>query len=383
MPNFEDQITHNLEGYSKDTFELMKLPEIVVEKERGAQLFSLLLNAENAKWGETETPLAQEIAEYFEKHPISQKILDEINNFHEQGVDEETLYNLALTYQRPERAKYVLEMATKYKPHVKNPEEVYQKFIKLLEDFDQTFSGGLLAEKIDLEVEKDKRLRIERLEETKTRIKNLIDFYKPDAKTSDIQKVSFVPTNPLHRKNSGRAFSAFPHEQIIISHIDNIDNQDHEFCHGIINPIVEKLSEKLTEKQKKKISELASGQLKKDYGENYFSLLCEEFIRTYNDFIKKDEKPQTYDEFAQKVSQFNEEQFQESMINEKTKSNFDKLKIRTLDDLKSKSKEYFEQFQKNMLQDLVFEFYQKYINRPNKESENFERFVLKNFSEIL
>ncbi len=48
----------------------------------------------------------------------------------------------------------------------------------------------------------------------------------------------------------------------MISHIDNIDNQDHEFSHSIINPIVEKLSQQLTDEQKESVSKLASEKLR-------------------------------------------------------------------------------------------------------------------------
>lgn len=362
------------------SFEVMKTPEIVVQEERGAQLFSLLLKAENPEWGETETPLAKETAEYFRSNPIDPEILRIIKDFYEEGVDEETLYNLALTYQHPERAEKVLEMAAKYKPHVKSPQEVYQKVLTLLERFDQTFSASPLAEKFAAEIERDRNERLQRMEETRKRIETLIDFFKPDSETTDVKKLSFVPTDPLYKKNSGRNFSAFPGEQIIISHIDNADNQDHEFSHGIINPIIERLSQQLTDEQKEKISQLASEKLKQDYGDGHFSLLCEEFIRTYNDVLKRGEKPQTYEDFAQKISGITEDQFQKFLLESASlKARCEQLRINTIDDFKNKSQEYFEKFEKNPLRDLIFELYQEYSNRPNKETENFEQFVLKNF----
>ena len=290
-------------------FEVMKTPEIVIQEEKGIQLFSLLLKAENLEWGETETPLAKETVDYFRDNPLNPEIIKTIKDFHAQGVDEETFYNLALTYRHPARAEKVLGTVAKYKPHVKNPEEVHQKLLALLESFDQTFSTSLLAKKFATEIEQDRSERLTRLAETRKRIENLIDFFKPDSKTTNVRKLSFVPTNPLYKKNYGISFSTFPNEQIIISHIDNIDNQDHEFLHGIVNPIVEKLSQQLTDEQKKKISQLTSGKLKQDYGEDYFSLLCEEFIRTYNDVLKRGEKPQTYEDFMQKISGITENQF--------------------------------------------------------------------------
>lgn len=364
----------------KTIFEVMKTPEIVVQEEMGAQLFSLLLKAENPEWGETETTLAKETADYFRDNPLSPEIIGTIKDFYAQGVDEENLYNIALTYQHPERTKKVLEMAKEYKPHVKNPQEIHKKVLALLESFDQTFSTSPLAEKFAAEIERDKSERLKRLEETKKRIEDLIDFFKPNSKTTNIQKLIFVPTDPLYNANSGRSFFIFSDEQIIISHIDNIDNQDHEFLHGIVNPIIKKLSQQLTDGQKEKITELANEKLKQDYGDEHFSLLCEEFIKTYNNFLKKKEEPQTYEDFTRKISYSNEEQFQKELTKSKNfKANCEEFGIITIKDLKNKSQEYFERFEKNQLRDLIFKIYQEYINHPNKEAENFEQFVLAKF----
>jgi len=386
MKNFESKFYPNMEKPKEPekkeaTFEVMGIPEIVIQEEKGAQLFSLLLTAENPEWGETEAPLAKETADYFRNNPLNPEIIKTIKDFYIQGVDEETLYNLALTYQHPERVEKVLEMVAKYKPHVKNPQEIHQKVITLLESFNQTFSASPLAEKFAAEIEQDRNERLARLAETRKRIENLIDFFKPDSKTTDTRKLIFVPTDPLYRVNSGRNFSAFPGEQIIISHIDNVDNQDHEFSHGIVNPIVEKLSQQLTDEQKEKISRLASGKLKQDYNDGHFSLLCEEFIRTYNDFLKRRERPQTYEDFVQKIYGISEKQFQKELVQSKNfKARCEELGITTIKDFKNKSQEYFERFEKNQLRDLIFEIYQEYSSRPNKKAENFEQFILSKFS---
>ena len=386
MENFESKFYPNMEktkeAEKKETgFEVMKTPEIVVQEEKGAQLFSLLLKVENPEWGETETPLAKETVEYFKNNPIDQEILKTIKGLYLEGVDEETLYNVALTYQHPERAEKVLEMAAKYKPHVKNPQDVYKKVLALLDRFDQTFSASPLAEKFTAEIERDRNERLQRMEKTRKRIEELIDFFKPDSKTTDVKKLSFVPTDPLYKKNSGRNFSAFPGEQIIISDIENTLNQDHEFSHGIINPIVEKLSQQLTDEQKEKISQLASEKLKQDYGDGHFSLLCEEFIRTYTEIVSEGKQPQTYEEFTQKISGITEDQFQKFLAESMSlKARCEQLDIKTIDDFKNKSQEYFERFEINRLRDLIFEIYQEYLSRPKKEAENFERFVLAKFS---
>lgn len=367
-----------------DSFEVLKTPEILIQKEYGAQLFSLILKAQDPQWGETETPLAREVTEYFNQNPLPPNILDLIEAFKAEGVDEETLYNMALTYQHPERTEHVLEMAKEYKPYVKDPMALYTAFISALEEFDGIYSDSSLAPEINDEIEKDRERRLEGIDVTEKRIKELIDFYLPDVRSTDISRVSFVPTDPLYRKNSGRAFSAFPGEQIIISHIDNIDNQDHEFCHGIINPIVRKLSDVLTEEQKNRVSQLASGKLREDYGEGYFSLLCEEFIRTYNDVIKKGEQLPTYDDFYGKISSLTEEEFDKfSRESENLRNRLGELEINTLEDFKRKSREYYERFEKNELRELVYGIYQEYMNRPDKDGVNFEMFVLSKFADNL
>ncbi len=360
----------------KTGFEVLTTPEIIVQEEKGAQLLSLLLKAENLEWGETETPLAQATTEYFKDNQVDSEILNTIKNFYKEGVDEETLYNLALTYECPERAGAVLEMMAKYKPHVKNPQEVYQKVLAALEGFDQTFSTSPLAEKLSAEIDKDKQAREKTLSEIKERIEKLITFFKPDSKTTKIRTISLMPSDPLAKINTGSAY-VFGEELVLKTHIDNPDNLEHEFLHSIINPIIEKLSRQLTEEQKEKISELANEKLKQDYGEGYFSLLSEEFIRTYNDVFTKGKKPQSYEDFTQKILGINEEQFQDSLAqSESLKARCAELNITTIKDFQRKSQEYFERFEVNRLRDVIFTIYQEYSNRPNKEAENFERFVL-------
>lgn len=366
------------------TFEVLPTPEILVQEERGAQLFSLLLKAHNPAWGETRTPLAREVVEYFAEHPVPSMVTDALRQCYEQGADEETLYNLALTYQHPERAEHVLAMAAKYKPHITHPEVAYKHFLKTLEAFDQLFSASPLADQIEAEVQEDRQLRLEQVEEIRARIEALIDFFRPDPRTTDIRRVSFVPTDPLYPKNSGIAFSAFPGEQIIMSHIDNTDNQDHEFCHGIINPIVEKLSHQLTDEQKQRVADLASVQLKQDYGEGHFSLLCEEFIRTYNDVLKKGERPQTYADFEHTLSQLTEGTFHQFLADDEGfKKKCELLGIHSVGDLKTRSHEFFGRFVDNQLRELIYQLYQDYITRPDTAHENFEQFVVRQFSDRL
>lgn len=359
--------------------EVLKMPEIVIQEEPGIQLFSLLLKAENPKWGEQETEIAKETKEYFEKTPIDSDILKRIKNLQEDGVDEESFYNIALAYKHPERIEGILKKANRYKPNIKDPQDACDKFLLVLDSFNESFSTSPLAEKIKREIELDKEKRLENIEDTKKRIEKLINFFKPDSKTTDIKKISFIPTDPLYDKYSGRAFSAFSGEHIIKSHIDNVDNMDHEFCHGIINPIVDKLSKVLTSEQKEKISSLASYKLKQDYGDYFYSLLCEELIRTYNNVIKKVKTPETYEDFKQKIPEFDEKFFQKEILSNKDfGERCESLGIKSIKEFDDKSKEYFEKFEKNELREIIFELYHEYMDSSSEENDNFEKFLLSN-----
>lgn len=388
MNNFEHNSISNVANHNESEkkepdFEVLKTPKISIREEREAQLLSFILKAKNPEWGTDDTPLSVDVKNYFSGNPLDSEVsgfLDEIRALQEGGVDEEVLYTLAFTYGHPERNEGAFEVITKHKSYIENPQELQQKLFHILEIFSQSFSSSPLIENLRVEIGRDKKARGEILDQTKARIEKLIVFFKPDSRTTEIKKISLMPTDPLYRKDSGAAF-VFGEELVLKTHIDNPDNLEHEFSHSMINPIVEKLSQQLTNEQKEKISQLANKKLKQDYGEEYFSLLCEEFIRTYNDVFKKGEKLQSYEGFVQKIVGISEDLLKKELLqNKNLKARCDELGIATVEDFKNKSQEYFERFERNQLRDLIFEIYQEYSSRPDKETENFERFVLAKFS---
>ncbi|MFA5013005.1 MAG: hypothetical protein WC520_00355 [Candidatus Paceibacterota bacterium] len=382
MENFEQQFDSGEENFEQGNFEVLKTPEISVDEEKGAQHLSLMLKAEKPEWGNSENKLAKETEKYFLENPLDMEVsgfLEEIGALEEGGVDEEALYTLALSYEHPERSEKALKVLAKHKSYIKNPQELQQKLFQALEAFKQSFDSSELAKKFSIETERDKEMRERDMEETKRRIEKLISFFRPDSKTTEVRRISLMPTDPLYEKDSGAAFS-FGEELVLKNHIENPDNLDHEFLHSIINPIVEKLSGQLTNEQKEKVIELASEKLKKDYGKDYSSLLCEEFIRTYNDIFKKGEGPRTYEDFQEKLKDINASQFQEFLArNEGLRQRCAELDIKTVEDFQAKSEQYFERFENDKLRDLVFDLYEDYSNRPNVEIENFEQFVLSKF----
>ncbi len=368
----------NFESGTSEKLEALPVPEVVIREEPGIQLLSLLLKGENDYWGETETPLAKETTEYFSANPLSQEILDALHYFYDQGVDEESLYNLSLVYQHPERKEEIFKFITKYKPQIDDLELIFGKLVSIIDLFSRSFDNSPLSEKIANEIRRDKDEREATLEERRSRVEELINFYQPRRETSPIQTVVYVPTDPLFKKSSGASFLVSPKEQIIVSNIDNPLNQDHEFLHGIINPIVEKISQSLTEVQKLKLTELASQWLKSDYGEGHFSLLAEELIRTYTEIFEKGETLKTETEFLTQVQGLGEDKFRQAReVNQVFNQRCVELGIESLTDFQSQAKQYYERYERNKLRQLVLELYREYANRPDKKVD-FEHFILDN-----
>lgn len=239
-----------------------------------------------------------------------------------------------------------------------------------------------LKEKLDGFITNDIEKRKQTIQEVQGRIKKVIDFFNVVPQTTKVTKIVLLPTDCICSEESGRAFQ-FGDELILHSHIDNPRNLEHEFLHSVINPIVAKLSEKLSEEQKQKIRKSGSYRLKveESYGEGFYSLLCEEFIRTYNEVIQRDEKPMTYEDFFQKISILDEKKFEELIRkNEIFKRRCKELEVGNLEELQNKSQVYFDKFERNELRVLIYSFYEKYIQEKQKDDKIiFENFVLREF----
>lgn len=89
----------------------------------------------------------------------------------------------------------------------------------------------------------------------------------------------------------------------------------------------------------------------------------------------------THEDFVQKINEIDEDKFAELLQKNKTlKSRCEQLGIKKLQDIKDNSQEYFDRFERNELRDIVFSFYQKYIQEKEKDHKiTFEDFVLKEF----
>jgi hypothetical protein len=214
----------------------------------------------------------------------------------------------------------------------------------------------------------------EHLPEVKTRIANLIAYFRPEGKAA-VSKVVIVPSDELFAsKDTGRSFR-IGDTIVIMSHTENLDNVEHEFMHGIINPLTEKLTAQLPEE---KIVALASSRLKDEemYGNHARSLLNEELIRTYNDFIKEGRPVRTFADFKDLVDNLDELQFSELLATEsRVKDRFIAMSIASLDDFRLKLQEYYDRYEKNDLRDKIYQLYKTFnAEKAQNPATRFEDF---------
>lgn len=374
----------------KNKFEIMQLPEIVIKDKKNLTLAYILLSVYKNDYNNENNELVNKLSHYFRENKLNKDILDplkEIKVSEKDGIDDELIYNICLT-DNIRDLNYLEIFAKKHKNYNSDINELSKYFFELLKKFEEELPDQLRQD-FDKYISTDISVKSEEIGDYRDRIKKLIEFFKVKRETTNIKELVLLPANPLLTKQSGAAF-IFPDKVYIQSDNDNKDNFEHEFLHSVINPIVNKLDKQLSNEEKEKLSSMAPYYLKaekenggQDYGTNYFSLLCEEFIRTYIDVYKKKEGFLNYSKFNRFIQQLKEEEFNLLLEN---KVNFriycKKLNINSLKDLKDNGLQFYDKFLKNELRVLVYKIYQDFESRDNKNM-SFEDFILNKFKNYI
>lgn len=325
---------------------------------------------------------------YFENNPLSDEIrksLDNLKVLKKDGIDQEVLFNIALSYEHPERFKETSANLIRDK-ELGNPDEVQENLLKLMENLSKELNSNPefseLKNKFDIKTKEDIKTRKEGLEKRKEEINKLLEFFRPKAETTKAKKINIIPTDYLYNKESGMSFS-IGEEIIIRAPLKDSENGQwtHEFLHGVINPINDKLYGKLTDEQKEKIVQMSPGKLKQHYGENANTLLNESFIRTYVNLFEKGSGPYSYEYFKKLIPGVSEKQFQDLLKYDKElKQRMDALGIPDFKEFLGKSEQYFERYEKDPLGNIIYRFYEDYQKElQDNKKLTFEDFVLQNF----
>lgn len=289
------------------------------------------------------------------------------------GIEDEEMLNMfAFAHNHPEFTDEILEQVKKYKSHIKeSPHETFERVGKILEGMEESSPVEEEAQRLAKEWEG-------KTKEVAERTSRSVEYFRSHSTVDRVVLVSIE-----NDEYSGRSFRVGG-EAIIMSNPDNLDNVDHEFLHCILNPVIEDAYNKLSPKEQERLVELSGAKLRQDYGEYPLSLLNEEVIRTYNDFVKMNRSPATKTEFLENVSKLSPKDFEkERKGNESFQTRLAKLKIDSFDKFKERAGEYFDMFERDELRERTFTFYKGYADAAEADQGvTFERYFSERVREL-
>lgn len=301
------------------------------------------------------------------REPNLEKISATISKFEYVG-DEEAVLMLALAAGHPDWRGDLLGQVKSYKPHVKNPEQ-------LLSQIENAIANAENSTLPEGEIDKWKQ----DLPELRHRISKVLSFFDPQ-RTSGIEQVTIIPSNAMLNEEEGKSFHVAG-ETLIMSRTGALKNVEHEFLHGIINPIMEKLWPTLTAEDRLMVKQLASKRLVADY-ETPESILNEELIRTYVDYFEESKPPLTFDDSKRQLGEMNEKQFQN--LRETKKNILTEMGISSLAGLRAGAQEYYGANMKDDLKNRIYDFYTKFqSDKTSNPNLDFRDFLEKNLRTLL
>lgn len=295
----------------------------------------------------------------------------------EDVEDEESLFMLALVHEHPERSEEIIGQLKRYKPHINNPEKLLERVMEILhkkvgedeecgDDGSNKWgdSGAIVAEHLS----------------------SMINFFNPDLKESKINQVTIVPSDDLLASHSGGSFRVAD-EIIIISRSDDLDNFDHEFLHGIINPLVEKEIDRMTDEERRQLVELSSSRLrsKDQYGEHPGSLLQETIIRTYVHYIQKNLPMPDMGHFRDRISSLDETEFNKILEEYPALAKqLESMKVDSLEDFKNRCEEFYYKFAQDILRERVYIMLKNYKKAKHDNNKiTFEQYFRGHIGELV
>ncbi|MFH1048841.1 MAG: hypothetical protein V1732_04215 [Patescibacteria group bacterium] len=110
-------------------------PEIIIKSEKGINLMSFMLKGYDPKWGDNNHELSKATNKYFRNNPLGgeiRKTLDNLNVLNKDGINQEILFNIALSYQNPKRLKETSANLIRDE-EIENPDELQMKLLESME----------------------------------------------------------------------------------------------------------------------------------------------------------------------------------------------------------------------------------------------------------
>lgn len=356
------------------------LPAIRLKEEAGLLLLSTLLKSLNPRWGNNNSRVARMVLDYFKFISINSAFLTAVQQFQQAGLTEETLYQLALTYNHPERTDFTLNYLHQ---HTNIPIEELrhhqESLLKTLAGFKLSLSTSPLQQLFNTFNAKDTHQRLESLETLKAEVADLYGFFRIKPAQSEF---IFTPTDPLFSEYVGHALMLSPTQVVFMTYNPQVKAQTYQILRLILTPIVQKVLMQLSNDQKQGLFNSASGKIRQVYGPNPQELLTSELISVYYNNFKTKKPVDDFEAFKARVYELSDKQFLQSLeTNHALRERCAYLGIRNLIEFKAGLKQYYDMFFRDELSLKLYRAYQIYNNQQS--NIGFEQFALTNLPKML
>lgn len=356
------------------------IPSIRFKEEIGTILLSMLFKSLNPRWGNTDSQLSKMVLDYFKFIVLRPEYTTTIQQFYQHNLSEETLYQLALTYNHPERNDFILKnlSQTTGLPIAILQQHQYA-LLKTLASFKATVDASPLRQLLTTFQTKDTHRRLETMEQFKQQLTEVYVFFKPQLSQSEF---IFTPSDPLFSEYIGHSLQLSGRQIIFLTHNPQVKTQIYQILRTILRPIVQPVIAKLTTEQQQSLHQLASGKMRQLHGPNSVDLIVAELISLYYNQIRDKQPLDDFTTFQARVNRINDKDFLQSLeTNSHLRVRCEYLQIHNLIDFKAQLRTYYDMFYQDQLATRLLRLLQTYDNQKNAIS--FQQFLTNNFHTIL
>ena len=355
------------------------LPSIRLKEEPGTLLLSILFKSLNPRWGNVDSHLSRMVLDYFRFIVLRPEYTSTIQEFSQQNISEEVLYQLALTYNHHERNDFILKDLNRT-TGIPMPTLMQHQYalLKTLASFKTTVDSSPLRQLFTTFQTKDTHERLETMDQLKEELAQAYQFFNPNISQSEF---IFTPSDPLFSEYIGHSINLSARQIVFLTHNSQVKTQIYQILRTILQPILKPLVSQLSPAQKQQIHDMSSGKMRQLYGPNSFDLLLSEIITLYYNNLRTHQPLEDFPAFQARVNKITDKNFLRSLEgNSHLRLRCEYLQIHTLVDFKVRLREYYDTFYRDELANRLIRLLQNYD--VQKDNISFQQFMTNNFAKI-
>lgn len=355
------------------------LPSIRLKEEPGTLLLSILFKSLNPRWGNTDSHLSRMVLDYFKFIVLRPEYTSTIQDFYQHNLSEETLYQLALTYNHHERNDFILkDLSCKTGLPIPILQQHQYSLLKALASFKATVDSSPLRQLFTTFQTKDTHERLASMDQLKGELTQAYQFFNPTLSQSEF---IFTPSDPLFSEYIGHNLNLSARQIIFLTHNSQVKTQLYQVLRAILQPILQPLVAQLSLEQQQRLHHLASGKMRQLYGPNSLDLLTAEIISLYYNHIRTEQPIEDFTAFQARVNKISDKDFLRSLeTNSHLRLRCDYLQIHNLVDFKARLRQYHEMFYRDELAARLLQLLQTY--NVQKDNITFQQFMANNFRKL-